>query len=52
MPAVTEIYPTDAIATTEPWSSEGLKKPMYPTQDSRRFSKGMPTPSIYSSSAD
>lgn len=42
---------SDTIASTEPWSSEGISKPIYPSQESRRFGKGIPTPELFSTSA-
>lgn len=42
---------SDTIASTEPWSSEGIHKPIYPSQESRRFGKGVPTPELFSTSA-
>lgn len=42
---------SDSIASTEPWSSEGISKPIYPSQESRRFGKGIATPELFSTSA-
>jgi hypothetical protein len=42
---------SDSIASTEPWSSEGISKPIYPSQESRRVGKGVPTPELFSTSA-